>query len=162
MAAAGLYHRKTRTIVTQISLCLATALVTVTLSGVHYIDRMVGGWDNPRVYVMSPSASSVLPFAYVEALRKLPGVGAPLAWHRSYGGAKITPEQPHRFGVWGVSDEFPRFYSPHIFVLSDEAHRSWLADRQGILVGADMAATLGWKTSAGGRRASSPPPGSRR
>jgi putative ABC transport system permease protein len=75
MAVAGMRRRRLRTVLTVLSVAIAIAVLTATLSVRAIIDGMIEeAKGNPRVDFASANSALTLPLAYVEQIGKLPGV----------------------------------------------------------------------------------------
>jgi putative ABC transport system permease protein len=82
-----------------------------------------------------------LPLAYLERIRRLPGV-ADVVHSTWFGGVYQDPK--NFFSQFVVEPETWRGMYPE-FVVDDAQWRDFVADRQGVVVGAKLARRFGWK-----------------
>jgi putative ABC transport system permease protein len=75
MAIAGMRRRRVRTFLMILSVAIAIAVLTAAISAQAIIAGMVDeAAANPRVDFASPNSALTLPLAYVEQIKKMPGV----------------------------------------------------------------------------------------
>jgi putative ABC transport system permease protein len=75
IAFAGMRRRRLRTLLTILSVVIAIGVFTLTLATRAILTGMIQeANENPRVVVASPNSALSLPIAYVEQIKKMPGV----------------------------------------------------------------------------------------
>ena len=138
----NLLRRKVRTTFTLLSIFIAFLLyaLLMTIRTAFSMGVEVAGVD--RLMMMHKvSLVQLLPIAYMRDIQSTPGVK--LASHSTWFGGTYK-DLANQFAVMAVDPEpfmdmFPEFR------LSDAEKKSWLADRQGVIVGRDSANRFGWK-----------------
>jgi putative ABC transport system permease protein len=138
----NLLRRKTRT-----TLTFLAVLVSFLLFGVLTIVRVAftGGVEMAGVdrlmTIHKVAIIQPLPIAYLERIRSVPGVV--VVSHASwFGGIYQDPKNNvFEFAVEPVS--YMKMYPE--YTLPPEQMQAWLADRQGAVVGKDLAARFDWK-----------------
>jgi putative ABC transport system permease protein len=138
----NLLRRKTRTTLTFLSI-----VVSFMLFGVLMILRVaftmgveVAGADRlmmtNKMAIIQP-----IPLAYLEKIRAVPGVSL-VSYSSWFGGIYQDPStNVFQFAVDPVT--YMEMYKE--FKLPPEQMKAWLEDRQGCIVGKDLAARFGWK-----------------
>lgn len=138
----NLLRRKFRTIFTLatvfISFVLYAFLMTIRTAFSMGVD--VAGVD--RLMMMHKvSLIQLLPISYLAQIQSTPGVT--LASHSTWFGGTYQ-DVANQFAVMAVDpDPYLKLYPE--FRVSPEERAAWLADRQGVLVGRDVANRYGWK-----------------
>jgi putative ABC transport system permease protein len=138
----NLLRRKVRTTFTLLSIFVAFLLYAflMTIRTAFSMGVEVAGVD--RLMMMHKvSLVQLLPVSYLRDIQSTPGVT--LASHNTWFGGTYQ-DKPNQFPVIAVEPEpylklYPEFEVP------PEQVRAWLADRQGALVGRDLASRYGWK-----------------
>jgi putative ABC transport system permease protein len=82
-----------------------------------------------------------LPVSYETRLRNMPGVE--VATHNTWFGGVY--QDPSNFFAQIVVDPEPFLSIYKEYTLSDDQRKAWLDDRQGAIIGADLAKRFGWK-----------------
>jgi putative ABC transport system permease protein len=138
----NLWRRKTRTILTILSVLIAFTLFGL-LSAFRYAFQLGADVANAHRLVTIHKVSLIqpLPISYWQRIRATPGVAD--ATHASwFGGYYQDPRnQAPQFPVDPQS--YLRIY-PEL-QLSDAERAAWLADRTGMIVGSSLAEQFGWK-----------------
>jgi putative ABC transport system permease protein len=139
---ANLGRRKVRTALTTGSFAVALFLFGL-LAAIRAGFRAgidVAGAD--RLVVLNRvSLIQPLPMAYLERLRRVPGV-ADVTYASWFGG--VYQDERNFFPQFAVEAESYRRMYPE-FVVDEGAWRDFIADRSGAIVGATTAARFGWK-----------------
>lgn len=149
---ANLRRKKIRTLLTIGSFAVALflfGLLFALRSGLRQgID--VAGAD--RLVVMGTSLMNMLPLPYLPRIQRIPGVEhvAHATW---FGGVYQDPK--NFFVQFAIDPELWRKVYPE-YVVDEEQWTSFVADRQGIVIGAQLARRFGWKI--GDRVPLMPPP----
>jgi putative ABC transport system permease protein len=139
---ANLLRRKTRTILTlgsfAVALFLFGLLYTVRAAFNMGIDLAAADrlWVINKVSLIQP-----LPVAYRDRIAKVPGIKA-LTYASWFGGVYQDPKNwfpQFAIDVDTYRDVFPEFQMP------DEGWQAFRADRQGVVVGRDLAKRFNWK-----------------
>ena len=138
----NLLRRKVRTTFTLLSIFIAFVLYAflMTIRTAFSMGVDMAGVD--RLMMMHKvSLVQLLPIAYLKDIQSTPGVQR--ASHNTWFGGTYQ-DNANQFGVIAVDPEpyltlYPEFKVPA------EQVRAWLADRQGALVGRDIATRYGWK-----------------
>ena len=138
----NLLRRKVRTTFTLLSIFIAFVLYAflMTIRTAFSMGVDMAGVD--RLMMMHKvSLVQLLPIAYLKDIQSTPGVQR--ASHNTWFGGTYQ-DNANQFGVIAVDPEpyltlYPEFKVP------TEQVRAWLADRQGALVGRDIATRYGWK-----------------
>jgi len=138
----NLWRRKIRTVLT-----LAAVMVSFLLFGVLMIIRLafagqveVAGVDR-LMMVHKVSIIQPLPIAYLQKIRQVPGVT--LVSHASWFGGIYQDPSTNVFEFAVEPETYMQMYPE--FKLSPDQMKAWLNDRQGCIVGRDLANRLGWK-----------------
>jgi len=138
----NLMRRKIRTIFTLLSIFVAFLLfgLLMTIRGAFSFGVDIAGLDR-LVLIHKVSLIMPLPISYLDRLRATEGVT--MATHQSwFGGVYQKPE--NFFAQMVVEPEpFMKIY-PEFKVPPDQM-KAWLADRQGAIVGVDLAKRFKWK-----------------
>jgi putative ABC transport system permease protein len=138
----NLLRRKVRTTFTLASIFVAFLLYAflMTMRTAFSMGVEVAGVD--RLMMMDKvSLVQLLPISYMRDIQSTPGVK--LVSHNTWFGGTYQ-DNANQFAVIAVDPEtylqlYPEFKVP------PEQVKGWLADRQGALVGRDVAARYGWK-----------------
>jgi putative ABC transport system permease protein len=138
----NLLRRKVRTTFTLLSIFVAFLLFAflMTIRTAFSMGVEVAGVD--RLMMMHKvSLIQLLPISYMRDIQSTPGVT--LVSHNTWFGGTYQ-DKPNQFAVIAVDPEpylklYPEFRVP------PEQLKAWLADRQGALVGRDLATRYGWK-----------------
>jgi len=139
---SSLWRKKVRTIFTLLSIFVAFLLfgLLMTIRGAFTFGVQVAGVDR-LVVIHKISLIMPLPVSYKDRLISTPGVAmvSPQTW---FGGVYQDPS--NFFAQMAVEPEpFMKIYPE--FKLPPDQAKAWLADRQGVIVGADLAKRFGWK-----------------
>ena len=139
---SSLWRKKVRTIFTLLSVFVAFLLfgLLMTIRGAFSFGVDIAGIDR-LVLIHKVSLIMPLPISYLDRLRATEGVT--MATHQSwFGGVYQKPE--NFFAQMVVEPEpFMKIY-PELKVPPDQM-KAWLADRQGAIVGVDLAERFKWK-----------------
>jgi putative ABC transport system permease protein len=138
----NVWRRKFRTTFTLLSIFIAFLLfgILMTIRTAFSLGVDLAGLDR-LVLINKVSLIIPLPVAYQTRLQQVPGVD--LATHQTWFGG-IYQDPANFFANIAVDPEpFLRIY-PEFTVPADQV-QAWLADRQGALVGRDLADRFGWK-----------------
>lgn len=139
---ANLRRKKVRTVLTIGSFVVALFLFGV-LAAVRAGFRQgvdIAGADR-LVVIGRTGVIQPLPLPYMERIRRLPGV-KDVAHSTWFGGVYQDPKNFFpQFSV--VPEDWQRMYPE--FVVPEDQWRDFLADRQGVVVGAKLAQRFGWK-----------------
>jgi putative ABC transport system permease protein len=138
----NLMRRKVRTTFTLGSIFIAFVLYAflMTIRSAFSMGVDVAGVD--RLMMMHKvSLLQLLPVSYMRDIQSTPGVKlvSSSTW---FGGT--YQDKANQFGVMAVDPEVYFTLFPEFKVPPDQA-KAWLADRQGALVGRDVATRYGWK-----------------
>jgi putative ABC transport system permease protein len=138
----NLLRRKVRTTFTLLCIFVAFVLyaMLMTIRTAFSMGVEVAGVD--RLMMMHKvSLVQMLPISYLRQIQSTPGVklASPNTW---FGGT--YQDSANQFAIIAVDPEpylqlYPEFHVP------PEQVKAWLADRQGALVGRDVATRYGWK-----------------
>lgn len=138
----SLWRKKVRTIFTLLSVFVAFLLfgLLMTIRGAFTFGVQIAGVDR-LVIIHKVSLIMPLPVSYKDRLATTQGVAlvSPQTW---FGGVYQDPS--NFFAQMAVEPEpFLKMYPE--FKLPPDQAKAWLADRQGVIVGADLAKRFGWK-----------------
>jgi putative ABC transport system permease protein len=138
----SLWRKKIRTIFTLLSVFVAFLLfgLLMTIRGAFTFGVDIAGVDR-LVIIHKVSLIMPLPVSYKERIASTAGVSlvSPQTW---FGGVYQDPS--NFFAQMAVEPEaFLKVYPE--FKLPPDQAKAWLADRQGVIVGADLAKRFGWK-----------------
>ena len=138
----NLWRRKLRTIFTLLSIFVAFLLfgflMTIRTAFTFGVD--IAGLDR-LVLIHKISLIMPLPVWYETRLRSVPGVE--LVSHQTWFGG-VYQDPSNFFAQMAVDPEsFLKIYPE--FKLSPDQVKTWLGDRQGAIVGRDLAERFGWK-----------------
>lgn len=139
---SSLWRKKIRTIFTLLSVFVAFLLfgLLMTIRGAFSFGVEIAGVDR-LVLIHKVSLIMPLPVSYKDRIASTPGVVlvSPQTW---FGGVYQDPA--NFFAQMAVEPEpFLKVYPE--FKLPPDQAKAWLADRQGAIVGADLARRFGWK-----------------
>jgi putative ABC transport system permease protein len=138
----NIWRRKFRTIFTLLSIFIAFVLfgVLMTIRHSFTFGVEIAGADR-LVLIHKVSLIMPLPVSYKARLQQTRGVE--LATHSTWFGG-IYQDPSNFFANMAVEpDEFLKIYPE--YVLPPEQMKAWLDDRQGAIVGRDVAERFGWK-----------------
>jgi putative ABC transport system permease protein len=138
----NVWRRKTRTLFT-----IGAIFVAFVLYGLLMTIRMAFGFGveiagNDRLVVIHKvSLIMPLPISYQPRLQAVDGVD--VATHQSWFGG-VYQDPSNFFAQIVVVPEHHRQIYPE-YILPDEQYQAWLADRQGAIVGRDLAERFDWE-----------------
>jgi putative ABC transport system permease protein len=138
----NLWRKKIRTTFTLLSIFVAFILfgLLMTIRTAFSFGVDIAGLDR-LVLIHKVSLIMPLPVSYLGRLQATPGVT--LATHNSWFGG-VYQEPSNFFAQIAVEPEpFLKLYPE--YKVSKAHYDAWLADRQGVLVGVDLAERFGWK-----------------
>ena len=138
----NVWRRKMRTIFTLLSIFVAFLLfgILMTIRMAFTFGVEIAGLDR-LVLIHKVSLIMPLPVSYQPRLQSVPGVE--LATHQTWFGGVY--QDPSNFFAQIAVDPEPFLAIYPEFKVPPEQLKAWLADRQGALVGRDLAARFGWK-----------------
>jgi putative ABC transport system permease protein len=138
----NVWRRKFRTTFTLLSIFIAFLLfgILMTIRTAFSLGVDLAGLDR-LVLINKVSLIIPLPVSYQTRLQQVPGVD--LATHQTWFGGIYQDPANFFANIAVVPEPFLRIY-PEFTVPPDQV-RAWLADRQGALVGRDLADRFGWK-----------------
>jgi putative ABC transport system permease protein len=138
---ANLRRKKIRTLLTIGSFAVALFLFGLLFALRAGLRQGIDVAGSDRLIVMGTSLMQMLPLPYLERIERIPGVEhvAHATW---FGG---TYQDPKNFFVqFAIDPERWRAVYPE-YVVDEEEWADFVADRQGIVVGAQLAARYGWE-----------------
>ena len=138
----NMWRRKVRTIFTLASIFVAFLLfgILMTIRNSFSFGVQIAGLDR-LVLINKVSLIMPLPFAYQARLQNVPGVV--VATHNTWFNG-IYQDPANFFANIAVDPEpFLKVYPE--YKLPPEQIKAWLEDRQGVIVGKDLADRFGWK-----------------
>jgi putative ABC transport system permease protein len=138
----NIWRRKIRTIFTLLSVFVAFLLfgILMTVRTAFTFGVDIAGLDR-LVIIHKVSLIMPLPLSYQEKLRAVPGVD--IVAHSSWFGG-VYQDPSNFFAQMSVEPE-PFFAIYKEFKIPPDQMKAWLADRQGAVVGVDLAKRFGWK-----------------
>ena len=139
---SGLWRKKVRTIFTLLSVFVAFLLfgLLMTIRGAFSFGIDIAGLDR-LILIHKVSLIMPLPVSYLPRLNTMDGVT--MATHNTWFGG-VYQDPANFFAQIAVEPEpFMKLYPE--YKVSPEHMQAWLADRQGVLVGVDLANRFGWK-----------------
>ena len=138
----NVWRRKFRTVFTLLSIFIAFLLfgILMTIRSSFASGVAIAGLDR-LVLINKVTLIMPLPFSYQARLQAMPGVE--LVTHNTWFNG-IYQDPANFFANIAVDPEPFLKISPE-YTLPPEQVASWLADRQGVIVGKDLAARFGWK-----------------
>jgi putative ABC transport system permease protein len=139
---SSLWRKKFRTVFTLLSIFVAFLLfgMLMTIRTAFSFGVEIAGLDR-LVLIHKVSLIMPLPIAYQERLRATDGVT--LATHNSWFGGVY--QDPSNFFAQIVVDPVPFMELYPEYKLPPEQMKAWLDDRQGAIVGKDLAERFNWK-----------------
>jgi putative ABC transport system permease protein len=138
----NVWRRKFRTTFTLLSIFIAFLLfgVLMTIRAAFGFGIDIAGLDR-LVLINKVSLIMPLPLSYHARLQQVPGVE--IVTHQSWFGG-IYQDPSNFFANMAVEPEsFLKVYPD--FRIPPEQVKAWLADRQGAIIGVDLAERFGWK-----------------
>jgi putative ABC transport system permease protein len=139
---SNLWRKKTRTIFTLLSIFVAFVLfgLLMTIRSAFSFGVDIAGLDR-LVLIHKVSLIMPLPVSYLNRLQTTPGVE--VATHSSWFGG-VYQDPSNFFAQIAVEPEpFLKIYQE--YKLPPDQFKAWLGDRQGAIVGVDLAKRFGWK-----------------
>ncbi|MBA3270203.1 MAG: FtsX-like permease family protein [Acidobacteria bacterium] len=138
---SSLWRKKIRTIFTLLSIFVAFLLfgLLMTIRTAFTFGVDIAGLDR-LVLIHKVSLIMPLPISYLERLRATEGVA--LATHNTWFGGVY--QDPANFFAQIVVDPEPFMTLYPEYKLPPEQFQAWLGDRQGAIVGADLARRFNW------------------
>ncbi|HWI18821.1 MAG TPA: FtsX-like permease family protein [Vicinamibacterales bacterium] len=139
---SSLWRKKIRTIFTLLSVFIAFLLfgLLMTIRGAFSFGVDIAGLDR-LVLIHKVALIMPLPVSYKERLAAMEGVS--IASHQTWFGG-VYQDPANFFAQMVVEPEpFMKIYPE--YVIPDDQVKAWLADRQGAIVGVDLAKRFGWK-----------------
>ena len=139
---SSLWRKKIRTIFTLLSIFVAFLLfgLLMTIRTAFSFGVDIAGLDR-LVLIHKISVIMPLPVSYTNQLRSTPGVE--LVSHNTWFGGVY--QDPSNFFAQIAVDPEPFLQVYPEFVLPPDQAAAWRADRQGAIVGVDLARRFGWK-----------------
>ncbi len=139
---SSLWRKKIRTIFTLLSVFVAFLLfgLLMTIRGAFSFGVDIAGLDR-LVLIHKVALIMPLPVSYKERLAATEGVS--IVSHQTWFGG-VYQDPANFFAQMVVEPEpFMKIYPE--FVIPDDQVKAWMADRQGAIVGVDLAKRFGWK-----------------
>lgn len=139
---SSLWRKKIRTIFTLLSIFVAFLLfgLLMTIRGAFSFGVEIAGIDR-LVLIHKVSLIMPLPVSYLPRLNSTQGVS--MATHNTWFGG-VYQDPSNFFAQIAVEPEpFMKLYPE--YKVPPEQMKTWLADRQGVMVGVDLAKRFGWK-----------------
>ena len=139
---SSLWRKKVRTIFTLLSIFVAFLLfgLLMTIRGAFSFGVEIAGIDR-LVLIHKVSLIMPLPVSYLARLNTTEGVT--MATHNTWFGG-VYQDPANFFAQIAVEPEpFMKLYPE--YRVPPEQMKAWLADRQGVMVGVDLAERFGWK-----------------
>ena len=139
---SSLWRKKVRTIFTLLSVFVAFLLfgLLMTIRGAFSFGVEIAGIDR-LVLIHKVSLIMPLPVSYLARLNTTEGVT--MATHNTWFGG-VYQDPANFFAQIAVEPEpFTKLYPE--YKVPPEQMKAWLADRQGVMVGVDLAKRFGWK-----------------
>ena len=139
---SSLWRKKVRTIFTLLSIFVAFLLfgLLMTIRTAFSFGVEIAGLDR-LVLIHKVSLIMPLPIAYLERLRTTEGVT--MVTHNSWFGGVY--QDPSNFFAQIATEPEPFMKLYPEFHLPPDQMKAWLADRQGAVVGVDLAKRFNWK-----------------
>jgi putative ABC transport system permease protein len=139
---SNLWRKKTRTVFTLLSIFVAFVLfgLLMTIRNAFAFGVDIAGLDR-LVLIHKVSLIMPLPISYLNRLQTTPGVE--IATHQSWFGGVY--QDPSNFFAQIVVEPEPFVKMYPEYRIPPDQYKAWLADRQGALVGVDLARRFGWK-----------------
>jgi putative ABC transport system permease protein len=139
---SSLWRKKIRTIFTLLSIFVAFLLLglLMTIRTAFSFGVEIAGLDR-LVLIHKVSLIMPLPISYLERLRATEGVT--LATHNTWFGG-VYQDPSNFFAQIAVDPQSFMSLYPE-FKLPPEQFKAWLSDRQGVVVGVDLAKRFNWK-----------------
>ena len=139
---SSLWRKKIRTIFTLLAVFVAFILfgLLMTIRTAFSFGVDIAGLDR-LVLIHKVSLIMPLPVSYQTRLQQVPGVD--VATHQTWFGGIYQDPSNFFANIAVVPEPFLRTY-PEFTVPPDQV-QAWMADRQGALVGRDLAERFGWK-----------------
>jgi len=138
----NVWRRKFRTTFTLLSIFIAFLLfgILMTIRTAFSFGVEIAGLDR-LVLIHKVSLIMPLPRAYQSQLQQVPGVD--IVTHQSWFNGIYQDPQNFFANIAVEPEPFLKIYPE--FVLPPDQVKAWLADRQGAIVGKDLAERFGWK-----------------
>ncbi len=139
---SSLWRKKIRTIFTLLSIFIAFLLfgLLMTIRTAFSFGVDIAGLDR-LILIHKVSLIMPLPVSYLDRLKTTEGVT--MATHNTWFGG-VYQDPANFFAQIGVEPEpFMKLYPE--YKVPPEQMAAWLADRQGVMVGVDLAKRFGWK-----------------
>jgi putative ABC transport system permease protein len=139
---SSLWRKKIRTIFTLLSVFVAFLLfgLLMTIRGAFSFGVDIAGLDR-LILIHKVALIMPLPVSYKERLAATEGVS--IATHQTWFGGVY--QDPSNFFAQMVVEPEPFMQIYPEFVIPEEQVKAWMGDRQGAIVGVDLAKRFGWK-----------------
>jgi len=139
---SNLFRKKIRTLLTIGSFAVALFLfgLLAVVHGAFNQGVDIAGADR-LVIINKVSIIQPLPVSYEERLLRIPGIKS--ATHANWFGG-VYQDERNFFAQFAVEDESYRPMFPE-FVISDDQWKAYMSDREGAIVGAELAKRFKWK-----------------
>jgi len=138
----NLFRKKTRTFFTFLTIFVSFVLFAFLVAVRSAFSMGVEIASAERLMLMHKvSLLQLLPISYEQQIQSTPGVA--LVTHNTWFGGTYQ-DKPTQYGVIAVDPEKFLSVYPEIKVKPEDL-KTWLGDRQGVLVGRDTANKMGWK-----------------
>jgi putative ABC transport system permease protein len=139
---SSLWRKRIRTIFTLLSIFVAFLLfgLLMTIRTAFTFGVEIAGLDR-LVLIHKVSLIMPLPVSYLDRLKATEGVA--MATHNTWFGGVY--QDPSNFFAQIVVEPEPFMKLYPEYLLPPEQMKAWLADRQGAVVGVDLAERFGWK-----------------
>lgn len=140
---AGLWRKRTRTILTFLSVVVAFLLFGLLHGVTAGFDDVVNKMSDTRLRIQSRvNLLQSLPLAYLPRIERVPGVEG-VAYYAFFGGYYRDHNNPIAAGAMDLSRLDTMFHD--LFVLAPEQLDTVLQTPNGALIGKDLAAKYDWK-----------------
>lgn len=138
----NLFRKKTRTFFTFMTIFVSFLLFAFLMATRAAFSMGVEIASAERLMLMHKvSLLQLLPISYQQQIQSTPGVE--LVTHNTWFGGTYQ-DKPTQFGVIAVDPEMQLKVYPEITIKPEEL-KTWLGDRQGVMVGRDTATRMNWK-----------------
>jgi putative ABC transport system permease protein len=138
---SNLWRKKVRTVLTIGSFAVALflfGLLFALRSGLRQGIEVAGA---DRLMVMGTSLMNMLPLPYLPRIQRIPGVE--LVAHATWFGG-VYQDPKNFFAQFAIDPELWRAVYPE-YVVEEQEWKAFVADRQGAVVGAQLAKRYGWE-----------------
>jgi predicted lysophospholipase L1 biosynthesis ABC-type transport system permease subunit len=140
LSIANLRSRRLRTAVSLLSLAVACAMLSLSLSATIRMRSAVNGFDEHSLFI---GADLPIPLALAHQIGGVLGPSTDVQWNII--ATAMDADRRVELYVLAGTDGYFLHYPTTVVSYVGDARKRWLAERQGVMVSGDLMRRLGWK-----------------